>query len=172
MGSADAGRPDSEAARIAFDAVYDRFAKDVWRICMLYLGNPEDAKDASQETFLRYWRTDNKPDGENHTKAWLIVTAGNVCKNMLKRKDRQAVPLDSLPEIGTREREPSGLLPALQKLPSKWKTAIYLHYYEDLPAKEIAQAMGVSESTVFVFLSKGRKRLKEWMEREKNETND
>ena len=165
VGASADGRPET---LLGFDQVYDRFAKDVWRICMLYLGNPEDAKDASQETFLRYWRTDNKPSGENHTKAWLIVTAGNVCKNMLKRQDRRQVPLDSLPEIGTEDGEPAGLLPALQQLPDRWKNAIYLYYYEDMPAKDIAQAMGVSESAVFVCLSKGRKRLKELLEEERS----
>ena len=151
-----------------FDRVYGLFAKDVWRICMLYLGNPEDAKDASQETFLRYWKTDRKPVGETYTKAWLIVTAGNVCKNMLKRKDRREIPLDSLPETGTEDGEPVGLLPALLKLPDRWKTAVYLYYYEDMPAKDVAKAMGVSESTVFVFLSKSRKRLKELLEDEQS----
>ena len=151
--------------RADFETVYGRYAKDVWRVCVLYFGGRKaDAEDASQETFLRYWRAGKKPEPGEHTKAWLIVTAGNVCKDMLKKRDRRNVSLDSLAEVGARDPEQSGVLEALMKLPPKWKTAVYLHYYEGMQASEIADAMSVSESTVYVFLHKGRKRLKEMLE--------
>ncbi|MBP5230683.1 MAG: sigma-70 family RNA polymerase sigma factor [Clostridia bacterium] len=161
----EARKPEESGGALTFDQVYDRYAKDVWRVCVLYFGSRKaDAEDASQETFLRYWRTERKPEGNDHTKAWLIVTAGNVCKDMLRKRERKNVPLDNLAEVGVRDPEPSRLMEALVQLPPKWKTAVYLHYYEGLPAAQIAKAMNVSESTVFVFLHKGRNRLKSMME--------
>ena len=163
----DAGE---RSAYVSFDEVYSAYAEDVWRVCVLYFGGRKaDAEDASQETFLRYWRTERKPAPGGHTKAWLIVTAGNVCKDMLRKKERRNLSLDSLPEVGVSDPEGSGLLTEVLRLPDRWKTAVYLHYYENMPAKEIAEAMHVTESTVFVFLHKGRKRLQEVLKGEHHE---
>ena len=159
--------PAAQLNRQDFEDCYETYARDVWRVCVLYFGSSKaDAEDAMQETFLHYLRTLRKPEPGAHTKAWLIVTAGNVCKDMLRKRDRRNVPLDSLGDVGVRDPEDSGLLQEVLKLPEKWKTAIYLHYYEGMPAKEIAEAMSVSESTVNVFLHKGRKRLKSLLEGE------
>lgn len=157
----------AQVNRQNLEDVYETYSRDVWRVCVLYFGSCKaDAEDAMQETFLHYLRTVRKPEPGEHTKAWLIVAAGNVCKDMLRKRERRNVPLDGLAEVGVRDPEQSGLLQEVMKLPEKWKTAIYLHYYEGMPAKEIAQAMDVSESTVGVFLHKGRKRLKSLLEGE------
>lgn len=151
----------------AFETVYETWSKDVWRVCVLYFGSCKaDAEDAMQETFLHYLRAARKPEPGGQTRAWLIVAARNVCKDMLRKHERRNVPLDGLEEVGVSDPDTSGLLEELLRLPEKWKTAVYLHYYEEMPAKEIAEIMGVSESTVGVFLHKGRKRLKVLMEGE------
>lgn len=150
-----------------FESVYDSFSADVWRICVLYFGGRKaDVEDASQETFLRYWKADPKPGDAQHTKAWLLVTAGNICKDMLKRKGRHDVSIDNLAEVGANDPEHSDILEKLLLLPTKLKTAIYLFYYEDMSAKEIAAEMGTTESTVFVYLNRGRKQLKTILENE------
>ena len=46
------------------------------------------------------------------------------------------------------------------RLPEKIKTVIYMFYYEDMPAVEIARALEVTENTVYKRLYKGRKLLR------------
>lgn len=146
-----------------FDEVYDCFAPTVWRVCVMYFGaRRADCEDALQSTFLRLITAKNPPSDPEHTKAWLIVTAGNVCKDMLRHSSNKALPLSELAEVGVPfEYGDDETLKAVLLLPKGIKTAVYLHYYEDMPAKQIAKAMGVSENTVFWQLHKGRKLLKE-----------
>lgn len=65
---------------------YERNVDTVWNVCITFLKNPADAEDAVQETFLRLLRSAPELGSETHEKAWLIVTARNVCKNELARK--------------------------------------------------------------------------------------
>lgn len=67
-----------------FKEIYERNVDTVYRICYSYLKNKLDAEDIVQETFIRLLRKEIKFENYNHEKAWLIVTASNLCKNSLK----------------------------------------------------------------------------------------
>ena len=56
--------------------------------------------------------------------------------------------------------EPSDLLEAVQKLPPKYRTAIFLRYYEGYAVGEIAQTLGVKPALVSTWLARGREKLK------------
>lgn len=151
-----------------FEAIYNAFAPVVWRVCVMYFGaRRADCEDAMQSTFLRLLTAANPPSTPEHTKAWLIVTAGNICKDMLRHSVGKSVSLDMLGEVGVNfEYTEDETLKKVLRLPKSIKTAVYLHYYEDMPAKQIASLLGVSESTVFWQLHKGRKLLKNIIESE------
>lgn len=153
---------------IEFERIYDAFSDDVWRVCVCYFGGCRaDAEDASQTAFVKLLTNPPDTDDMEHIKAWLIVTAGNVCKDMLRSRHRRSVPLSSLAEIGyTEEAHDDSVLQAVLKLPAKVKTAVYLHYYEGMSGEEIARVCGISTNTVFWYLHKGRKMLKGILESE------
>lgn len=74
-----------------FQKVYDAYMQDVYRLCFSYMKNKMDTEDAVQETFCRFYQAMERVKEEEHVKGWLLVTAGNVCKNILKhwwRKNR------------------------------------------------------------------------------------
>ena len=73
-------RTDKEIIKI-----YDRQVDTVYRICYSFMKNAPEAEDMTQETFLRLISSGQKFDNERHEKAWLIVTASNLCKDSLKR---------------------------------------------------------------------------------------
>ena len=54
-------------------------------------------------------------------------------------------------------------------LPDKYKTSIYMHYYEGYSCIEIAKLLHSKENTIYSYLHKGRKMLKDMIEGEKNE---
>ena len=73
----------------AQEAIYARRFELVYRLCFLYLKNKSDAEDAAAETFVRLLEHQPSFDSQEHEKAWLIVTARNVCKNELRSKRRK-----------------------------------------------------------------------------------
>lgn len=152
---------DEMAENDGFEALYARWFELVYRICFLYLKNPNDAEDAVSIVFLRILESAVQFASEEHEKAWLIVTTRNVCKNELRRKSRQHLSLDTIPEISTTGQEPDETLPVLLKLPEHYRTALYLYYYEGYSSKETARLMRKNESTIRTYLSRGRMLMKQ-----------
>lgn len=146
------------------------YADTVLRACSVYLRPPEN-EDAFQETFLRYARHEEPFKSEEHRKAWLIRVAMNVCKDMLKAARRRDESLDDLPESSLEaetsttedEHEPKHeeLVTALRSLDERYRTPLYLKYYEGMQASQIARLTGTPEATVYTNLSRGRRLLKE-----------
>ena len=66
--------------------IYNRQVDTVYRICYSFMKNISDTEDMVQETFLRLIRTGVLFQSEEHEKAWLIVTASNLCKDTLKNR--------------------------------------------------------------------------------------
>ena len=139
---------------------YEKYFDMVYRICFMYFrGNAADTEDAVSETFLKYIQYEFDFESAQHEKAWLIVTAQNVCKSMLRRVFRKNVSLDSVVEQAC-EFKVSEVMDEILKLPQKEKMAVYLHYYEDMSGAEIAKILGCREATVFSLLHRARKKLK------------
>lgn len=143
--------------------LYQRHADLVYRLCYIYLKNPVDAEDAVQSVFLKLIKTHTEFNDYEHEKAWLMVTARNYCKDVLKNwwKTRR-VALDAIPEVPSwNGNEPSGkVLARLLSLPEKYKTVLYLYYFEEYSVIEISELLGYKESTIQTQLYRGRKRLK------------
>ena len=139
-------------------ALYHRHADTVWRVCYSFMKNVPDAEDMVQETFLRLMRSGKAFDSPEHEKAWLIVTASNVCKDALKRSHRRDEPLDEA--LPAPPPELPALTDAILALPAAWKTAVYLYYYEGYTTKEIAALLHCPHATVRTRLARARKQLK------------
>lgn len=132
----------------------------VYRVCYTYFkGSAMDAEDAAQTVFLNLIRRDQAFENAQHEKAWLIVAASNVCKNMLKSKSRQAVRLED--RHVCREEAVDETFALILALPQNYKLAIYLHYYEGYSAKEIGDMLGKKQSTIWKYLKVGRDMLRD-----------
>lgn len=145
----------------ALEELYNQHIDSVYRVCFSYLKNKADTEDAVQDTFLRAIQHIDEFTSQSHARAWLIVTSSNICKNILKswiRKQRSE--LNDWEEIDIIEhpssKEESQVLSVLLNLPDKYKTPLYLFYYEEYSCQEIAQAMQKKESTVRSLLRRGR----------------
>ena len=143
-----------------FAAIYDRQFGKLYRVCLLYLKNRADTEDAVSTVFVKLMERKEAFASDVHETAWLITCAQNVCKNELKRKHRTHVPLDTLVDQKS-DASVDETLPVLMQLPEKYKTALYLYYYEGYSSAETAQLLGKKESTVRTWLAKGRAILKE-----------
>ena len=64
--------------------IYNRHVDTVYRVCYSFMKNKPETEDMVQETFLRLIASGKQFENERHEKAWLIVTASNLCKDSLK----------------------------------------------------------------------------------------
>lgn len=158
----------------SFDEVMRHYTPTVYRIAFTRLGNAADAEDVSQDVFVRYFKADLTFESEEHRKAWLLHCAVN-CANTFassawKRRTRgfedpglpgkELENVDSVEETAERGETRRNVLGAVMQLPPKYRTAIYLFYFEDLSTARIAEITGTRESTVRSQLSRARDMLK------------
>lgn len=139
----------------------DNYADMVQRICFCHLKNEADTEDIFQEVFLKYMTYKGEFSSREHEKAWMIRVTINACKDVLKKFFRKnVVSIDTIPETYKEEADYSDIRQAVLELPEKYRDVIYLHYYEQYSAPEIARILGAKENTVYSILSRGRDMLK------------
>ena len=142
-------------------AIYDRHVDTVYRICYSFMKNTPEAEDMVQETFLKLIVSGTVFRDERHEKAWLIVTASNLCKDSLKKWWRKNESLDeSLPFAVSRTDEKQEVMDALLRLPKDYKTVVYMHFYEGYTTAEIASWLNIPHATVRTRLARAKKQLK------------
>ena len=146
-------------------ALYERHADTVWRVCYAFMRNHHDAQDLLQETFVRLFQSDKQFDGPEHEKAWLIVTASNLCKNALRDPSRRVEDIDTHEDLPAPETSADfDVSEAILKLPPEYKDVIYLYYYEGYSTADIARLQDKPPATVRTQLARARKLLKKLLE--------
>ena len=151
----------------------ERFISEV-RVCQGRLrrflislcGDAALADDIAQEALVRAYITSERFSG--NFKAWIFRIAYNCFIDNLRRQPEPAVSLEAPQAMHVPDTAASDgafiheeLRMAMALLPEKERTAIALHYYEDLPIKEIAAIMQIPSGTVKYYLSVGRDHLRE-----------
>ena len=153
-------RTDKEIAEI-----YKRHSKTVYRVCFAYMKNPADTEDAVQDTFFQLIKSGPAFESEEHEKAWLIRTATNICKNVLRHWWRRHENIEDFYNLPSSENiETDDIFQVVMELPEKYKTVVYLYYYEGYKIKEIAKILKQKQNTINSKLTRARKKLKEIME--------
>ena len=144
-------------------------ADSVWRACLVYL-SAADAEDVFQETFLKYALHDDAFHDEGHVRAWLLRVAINGCKDVLRSARRRDVSLDERMELfgdaAVDAEAPSELglrevLDAMNALGDPPRTQLYLALCEGYSAREISAICDMPVGTVYSWISRGRRRLRE-----------
>jgi len=157
-----------------------RVARVAWRM----LGDKEDARDATQEVFLRAFKYLRRFDPAQDFHGWLYRITINVCRDMARKRRRaahdQTLSLETevmrgTPEAGvSRDDTESAALNAerraivaraIERLPPKERAALVLRDLEGLSTEEVARALGSSEATVRSQISTARAKLKVYCER-------
>src|SRR5437764_3696585 len=149
-----------------------RVALLAWRI----LGDAEEVKEATQETFLRVFRHLRRFDERQDFFGWLFRIAVNVCRDIEKRRRRRWIfaPFDRALSIASDHRsadetiaandDAAMLSRAIDALPPKERLAVILREVEELSTEEVAAILGSSPATVRVQVSKARAKLRVWIE--------
>lgn len=151
--------PSPRRSNAKFLEVYSRQVDTVYRVCYSFMKNKADTEDLVQETFLKLLSTGKEFESERHEKAWLIVTASNLCKDALKKWWRKNENIDDYLDIAMEPKQEDGVLEAILKLPNDYKEAVYMYYYEGYSTVEISAHLGCPESTVRSRLMRAKSKL-------------
>ena len=174
--------------RNAFDELIRRYQRQAVAVSYRLLGNTQDAMEVTQDAFLKAFtslETLQKPEAFG---GWLMRIVSNLSLNYRRsRKTRTAVPLAEVlgPQTGeTTETHGGGsewmssgtadpvrglegkelgakLKEALAQLPEKQRLAIVMFTIDEMPQKQVAEALGCSVEAVKWHVFQGRKKLKE-----------
>lgn len=164
------------AAAPDMDRIVRTYGNAVLRMCFLYLKDTHLAEDASQETFLKVYRSYAQFDGSAGEKTWIMRIAINVCKDYLRSAWNHRVnvveALNDIPVMQEYPHEDDTLLREIMRLKPKYKEVILLFYYQDMKICEIARILDAPESTVSVRLKRARDQLKKRLEGWYDEENE
>ena len=146
----------------AFEAAVERYGDTIFRVAYSYLKNRAAAEDVMQETLLKLSRAGEPFESPEHQRYWLVRVAVNECKKLLRSPWRRRTdPLEAAPETAVWDSPAqSELFQQVMALPTKYRAAIYLYYYEGYAVREIAALMGANPSTVQTWLMRARGQLK------------
>jgi RNA polymerase sigma-70 factor (ECF subfamily) len=168
---------------IAFNALVNRYAPDIYGLLCRIMKDPEEASDTMQETFLRAFKAISRFRGDSSIKTWLFRIAINQSRNRFRwwkrRKKEKTVSLDA--SIGTtemtigdvvksecsnpeedllrKERERI-LIHAISELPDVYKMAVVLCDIQGFTYEEIGVVLEINLGTVKSRISRGREELR------------
>ena len=140
-----------------FNEIMNRYQEPIYYFILRMVANEEDARDLTQETFVKAYTERKKFRGDSAVNTWIYRIASNLTKNHLRwRSIRNFISMDSaqgqLPVVSLetddsttveRERE---LLKHLQDLSPRQRSVFILRYFNELSHGEIAQILSISES--------------------------
>jgi len=150
-----------------------RYKDMVYGIALTHTRNKQDAEDVFQEVFLTYHRKQPSFNTDERRKAWLIVTTINCARQITSSSwQKKVIPLHEQiaeqhnvrtgeEQFRFRTEEQDMVFEALQELPARYKSVIYLHYFEDLSIAQISSILGIESGTVKVQLYRGRVLMRE-----------
>ncbi len=147
-----------------FDTFFTTHYGPMVRTLTLIGGDREAAADCVQDAFVRAharWRRVSRYDVPA---AWVRKVAINRLRDMMRtearRRRREDRVTGAAPDHTTEPARPDDdLMAAVATLPERQRTAIALHYLEDLSVEEIARVMAISSGAVKYHLHQGRQRL-------------
>ena len=165
--------------RHAFDAlVRDRIGA-VYRTSLAILGEPADAADATQETFVSAWRHRDSLRDPDSFDAWLGRINLNACRMHLRRRGRTSVrevrlldpgddrePASTERPLDDRAAEADAFDRAFARLSVDDRAVLVLHHLQERPVAEIAAVLGAPAGTVKSRLHRARAALESALAKE------
>ena len=168
----------------AFEQLLLEHQKNVYNLCYRMAGNPDDAMDLSQETFLRAWRCLDQYQFASAFSTWLYRLCSNICIDFLRRRRRQqTVPLTfedadgeeqayAVPDVQPLPEEQvelkltrETLAAAMAQLLPEHRAVLQLRVVNEMSYEQIADVLDIQIGTVKSRLSRARNQLKKILER-------
>lgn len=158
-----------DARELQITRLMNEHGRTLIRLCYLYLKDAALAEDAVQETFLKAFQALDGFRAEASEQTWLTRIAVNTCRDFLRtawfRRIDRKIGFDQLKEPAHHPEMPDPTVSLeIMRLPVKQREVILLHYYQELPVKEMAQILKVPVGTIKSRLSRAREQLANTLE--------
>gem|GEM_PF-277815 len=154
----------------AWESLMHAHQQSVFRFAYLLLGDPDDAEDTAQESFLRAWKYLKRFDPTRPLRPWLLSITANLASNRRRsagryfaavlRAFRDEPTSVRIEEKSAQNLEANELWHAVQHLNPADQQIIYLRYFLDLSVNETAQVLNVADGTVKSKLSRALEKLR------------
>ncbi|MDA8367433.1 MAG: sigma-70 family RNA polymerase sigma factor [Actinomycetota bacterium] len=155
----------------AFDVLYRRYHRRLFRFCLQRLRDQHEAEDAAQEAFAKAWRALPNFAGERRFYPWLTVIAANQCVDIQRRRRRQTpvddaqlqaadVAHDDAEDALVRQADAQMVSAAFAKLSSRHQRVLGLREGSGWSYQAIAEHEGVGVAAVETLLWRARQALK------------
>lgn len=160
-----------------FERLIKIYQPNVFRTAMGLLHNKEDAEEITQDVFLKVYDSLPLFNQKAALSTWIYRVTINTSLNFLKKKkgNRLLVGLSALLGLASKEKQSEKLVTdkeekdsirkAMQELPGKQRLAFVLTKYEELPQRQVAEIMQISEGAVEQLVIRARNNLRKKLEK-------
>ena len=152
----------------AFTQLVETYQRPVYNLCYRMLGDPDEAEDAAQETFLRVYKNIKHYDQKRQFSTWLLSIAAHLCIDQLRKRRMVLVSMDGTPYL-----DPPDSLPGpeasfylkedqkrvqslLKTLSPADRAAVIMYYWYDFSYEEISKSLSLTVSAVKSRLHRAR----------------
>lgn len=171
--------------KVEFARLVDAYYQVIYRLAVKILGNPQDAEDILQETFIKAFRYLPDFNGRSRLSTWLYRIATNEALMLIRRRKPDAISIDEPRDGDEQEQEPLQIVDwccmpeqemlssesreyldqAIESLPTSLRVVFVLRDIEGLSTLETGEVLNLSETAVKTRLSRARLRLREELTR-------
>lgn len=171
----------------AFEELIRRTHREVYSLALRLVGNPDDAAEVAQETYMKLLRVVRQFRGDAKFSTWLYKVTSSVAISSLRKRAKQRLDVPLELEDWDRLSSPAGSDPAemleqtmlkgrleaaLQALPAGYRTVVVMKDVYGFSLDEIGKQIGISEGAAKVRLFRARQRLKEMLRGDELEDSD
>ncbi|MBN2486064.1 MAG: RNA polymerase sigma factor [Bacteroidales bacterium] len=158
--------------RRALELFVDENKPKVFKICLGYVQNENDATDLTQEVFIKALERLHQYKGDSKLSTWLIRIAINLSLNFLRDNKKRLLhtSLDNIKNTAATSNEPHKaeikrlVRKAIYQLPEKQREVFILSFYLDMSYADIGDSAGLSISSVESLLFRARKNLRNYLQ--------
>ncbi len=153
--------------KAALHRLYDRYSGYAMAVGLRYIPEPDEVRDVLQDSFVKILTTIGhfNYQGEGSLKSWVSRIVSNRSIDYLREHQRFML-VDNIPEEPDTSEEPDveevppdALMAMIGQLPPNYRTVLNLFVFEQRPHREIAQLLGVKESTSSSLFFRAKKML-------------
>lgn len=155
--------------QVAFGRLVEAYQRPVYNLAYRMLGDPVEAEDAAQETFVRMYTKLNTYEAGRKVASWVLSIASHYCIDRLRRRRVTWLSLDDDPvaealpsrrpgpeEAALRQEARTEVQTSVMRLAPGYRVPLILRYWYDLSYDEIATVMGISVQAVKSRLHRAR----------------
>ncbi|MBI3139030.1 MAG: RNA polymerase sigma factor [Sphingobacteriales bacterium] len=159
-----------------FTQLVKKYEIPVFRIIMGLLHNKEDAEEVTQDVFVKVYQSLDRFAGRSSFSTWLYRIAIHTGINFLRKRNRRSIWERAADLVGFASSEKTAeqllseksdaeyIRQALDSLPEKQRLAFILTRYEELPQKEVADVLAITEGAVEQLLIRAKNNLRKKLE--------